>query len=271
MERGSTSIPVTPWHSSIEFSSPLLESPRVSLVLSLYNYGHVVLETLASVYAQTLNAIELLVIDDASTDDGPQIVEDWLRQHGQRFAGARLIRHKFNAGLAAARNTGFSLSLAPWVWVLDADNILASLALEQCLHLAERADSRVAVVHPLLLTVPEGASPQVFQGEGRPWQRDIFKPANAVDAMALVRHSAWVDVGGYVDNIGWTDYDFWCMLIEAGWSGVQCPQVLGCYTHHSESMTARSSLPNVRLLEQILKQRHPWLNCIGKTIHHPQD
>lgn len=262
-------LPPTPepsWLPVLELSSPLAEPPQVSVVLSLYNYGHCVLDTLASVAAQTLGPIELLVIDDASTDQGPQRVEGWLGEHSQRFAAVRLLQHQCNGGLAAARNTGFSEARAPWVWVQDADNPLAPRALEQCLRLAQRAEPTVAVVHPLLLTVPEGASPQVFQGEGRPWQRVIFEPANAVDAMALVRRSAWQAVGGYTHIPGgWEDYDFWCSLIEAGWSGIQCPQVLGCYTHHPASMTARTALPNVRRLEQLLQERHPWLRCLGCT------
>jgi glycosyltransferase involved in cell wall biosynthesis len=258
--------PVPPWHTALELPAAMADPPRVSLVLSLYNYGHCVIDTLDSVAAQSLGSIELLVIDDASTDQGPQRVEAWLRQHPQRFAGARLLRHQRNAGLAAARNTGFGEARASWVWVQDADNPLAPRALEQCLCLAERVEPTVAVVHPLLLTVPEGASPQVFQGEGRPWQRALFEPANGVDAMALVRRSAWLAVGGYVHIPGgWEDYDFWCSLIEAGWSGVQCPQPLGCYTHHAASMTARTALPNVRRLEQLLRQRHPWLHCVGRT------
>ena len=258
--------PTPHWEPLLELPSAFSTPPSVSLVLSLYNYGHCILHTLTTVAAQTLDPIELVVIDDASTDQGPGRVEAWLREHPHRFAGARLLRHQHNGGLAAARNTGFAESCAPWVWVQDADNPLAPRALEQCLRLAERVEPTVAVVHPLLLTVPEGASPQVFQGEGRPWQQAIFKPANAVDAMALVRRSAWQAVGGYVHIPGgWEDYDFWCSLIDAGWTGVQCPQPLASYTHHSASMTARTALPNVRRLEQHLQQRHPWLRCVGRT------
>ena len=124
----------------------------------------------------------------------------------------------------------------------------------------------MAVIHPLLMIVPEGASKHVFQGNGHPWQKPIFQPANAVDAMALVRRSAWEAVGGYVHIPGgWEDYDFWCTLIDHGWTGVQCPQVLGCYTHHEVSMTARTALPNVSRLQKVLKERHPWLYCDNPT------
>lgn len=258
--------PVPSWRSCLELQSAPDRLPVVTVVLTLYNYGGCIIDTLASVAGQTLDAIELLVVDDGSTDAGPQLVEGWLRQNPDRFAGARLLQHHGNAGLAAARNTGFAQARAPWVWVQDADNSLAPRALEQCHRLAERVEPEVAVVHPLLLTMPEGASPQVFQGEGRPWQRAAFQQSNAVDAMALVRRTAWQAVGGYAHIPGgWEDYDFWCSLMDAGWTGVQCPQPLAYYIHHAASMTARTALPNVRRLEHVLQDRHPWLHCVGHT------
>lgn len=258
--------PAPAWEIRFERPTPQHVSPAVSVVVSLYNYRDHILQTLASLAAQTLVAVELVVVDDASTDSGPDAVCHWLEQHCDRFAGARLVQHSCNGGLAATRNTGFAHARADWVWVQDADNPLLPRALEQCHHLAQRVEPAVGVIHPLLLTVPEGASPQVFQGEGRPWQRSIFVPANAVDAMALVRHCAWQSVGGYVHIPGgWEDYDFWCSLIDAGWTGVQCPQPLALYTHHPASMTTRSALPNVRALETVLQARHPWLDCIGRT------
>ena len=258
--------PSPPWVPLLDVPPQTDVQPVVSVVVSLYNYGHCILDTLATVAAQSLESIELVVVDDASTDEGAPIVEDWLRKHSRRFAGVRLLQHVLNGGLAAARNTGFAQAQASWVWVQDADNPIATRALEQCHRLAARVAARVAVIHPLLITMPEGASPQVFQGEGRPWQKAIFQPANAVDAMALVRHQAWQEVGGYVHiPDGWEDYDFWCSLMDAGWTGVQCPQPLGTYLHHSKSMTSISALPNVRRLEQLLQARHPWLTCVGRT------
>ena len=242
------------------------QRPVVAVVVSLYNYADCILETLETVAAQTLDGIELVVVDDASTDSSAAKVEQWLVENQAEFCGVRLLQHQNNAGLAAARNTGFASATTAWVWVQDADNPLAPRALEQSHRLAQCVDDQVAVVHPLLLTVPPTASSQVFQGEGRPWQQSIFAASNAVDAMALIRRAAWEEVGGYVHIPGgWEDYDFWCSLIEAGWSGVQCPQPLGLYSVHQDSMTAKTALPNVRRLEHLLQSRHPWLTCIGQT------
>ncbi len=243
-------------------------TPKISVVVSLYNYRDFIIETLETIFAQSFKPFELVVVDDCSTDLGHQLVHSWLENHSSSFAGVTLLRHDFNAGLAATRNTGFKNASAAWVWVQDADNPLVPKALELAYCIAEFVEEKVAVVHPLLLTRPAGVSSQIFQGEGRPWQRKIFERSNAVDAMALVRRMAWKQVGGYTHiQGGWEDYDFWCALIDNGWTGVQCPEVLGFYTHHKNSMTSLTALPNVQRLEALLKERHPWLKCEGNTSY----
>ena len=54
-----------------------------------------------------------------------------------------------------------------------------------------------------------------------PWQQDLFKGGNYIDAMALVRREAWEAIGGYTHIPGgWEDFDFWCG-VDAGWHGCQ--------------------------------------------------
>ena len=239
---------------------------QASVVVSLYNYADCILDTLNRVKDQTYANLELLIVDDASSDAGCDLVLAWIQEHYLRFTSTTLLRHQRNSGLAAARNTGFAHVHNPWVWVQDADNHLAPWALQQAMQIAARVEKRVAVIHPLLLCEPATAARTVFQGGGQPWQRSAFLRANCVDAMALVRHEAWQSVNGYthIDG-GWEDYDFWCKLIENGWHGLQIPQVAGSYFVHESSMTATTALPHARKLEACLQERHPWLDCLGAT------
>ena len=75
--------PAPPWRTCIELPADPGRPPVVSVVLSLYNYGHCILDTLASVASQTLAAIELVVVDDASTDAGAERVRSWLEEQRQ--------------------------------------------------------------------------------------------------------------------------------------------------------------------------------------------
>jgi glycosyltransferase involved in cell wall biosynthesis len=237
--------------------------------ISLHNYAHRILAALESVRAQSLQPLELIVVDDHSSDDGPALVQQWLDQHGQHFSRALLVQHSRNAGLAAARNTAFALARAPWCFVLDADNQLEPGAVADCLALAEAAPPDIAVVHPLVELVIEKGEPATELGptaepqgliSGLSWQRALFRERNMVDAMALVRRSAWQQVGGY-EHIpgGWEDYDLWCKLIEAGLQGILCPQRLARYHRHAGSMLSTQTHQRLRRVSRLLQQRHPWL------------
>ena len=239
----------------------------VAVVVSLFNYAKRIESALASVASQQLAALELIVVDDASTDDGATSVQRWLQQHGQRFCRARLLQHTHNAGLAAARNTAFAATEAPWCLVLDADNALLPDAASALLAMTQHSSTQLAVVHPLIAQQVEEANGSCHTSgllTAQSWQRAVFaqrSEGNYIDAMALVRRSAWEAVGGYVHILGgWEDFDFWCLLIEAGYHGVVCPAVVAEYRSHSESMLHLQTHSNVRRISRLLQHRHPWLH-----------
>lgn len=236
------------------------EAP-LAICISLFNYGDRITEALDSAAQQSLAKLELIVVDDASTDGGEQRVLHWMEQHRHRFQRLLLLQHKHNAGLAATRNTAFAASRAPWCFVLDADNCLLPEAAAHCLAVGERAPQQTAVVHPLVEVRSEGnhRDPRSLIS-GSAWQREQFAQGNVVDAMALIRRSAWEQCGGFRHIPGgWEDFDFWCCLIEAGFHGVLCPQRLAIYRSHSSSMISSQTDQRVREISRLLQQLHPWL------------
>jgi len=89
--------------------------PQVSVVIPLYNKGQYIRRALDSVCAQTFDDFEVIVVDDGSTDDGPEIVKSYGDSR------IRLI-HQANAGPGAARNRGVKESTVPYLAFLDADD-----------------------------------------------------------------------------------------------------------------------------------------------------
>ncbi len=100
------------------------EPGLVSIIVPTYNRGWLIGETLDSVLAQTYRPIELVVIDDGSTDDSRGVVERWRR----KCAGARGLalryRYQQNRGVSAAMNLGFIVSSGEYVQVLGSDDLL---------------------------------------------------------------------------------------------------------------------------------------------------
>jgi hypothetical protein len=232
-----------------------------AVCISLHNYADRIEAALDSVHRQCLEALELIVVDDASSDGGEEIVRCWLERHGGRFARALLLRHAVNGGLAAARNTAFTATEAPWVFVLDADNLLLPHAVRDCLRVAQAAPPTAAVVHSLVEVVRDEGSGLEEPALMSPlsWQNHHFRVGNYLDAMALVRVAAWREVGGYAHIPGgWEDFDFWCLLIGAGRHGVLCPQRLAIYQRHGDSMLS-STNRHIRRISRLLQARHSWL------------
>lgn len=253
----------TLWHHS-RHEGP----PTAAVCISLYNYGACIEAALDSVATQSQTNLELIVVDDHSTDDGADRCRHWLNQHGHLFQRALLLRHTRNSGLAAARNTAFQAAQAPWCFVLDADNQLAPDAVRCCLDIAHAAPQSTAVVHPLIERVFHGdvqrnehetGSTALISGVS--WQRQALRHGNVIDAMALIRHEAWHRVGGYSHiSQGWEDFDFWCKLAEDGWYGVLCPQRLATYNVHGSSMLTNYTHRHLRAVSRLLQMRHNWLD-----------
>lgn len=93
----------------------MVSNPLVSVIVPLYNKGRYVQRAIASILGQTLGDLELIVVDDGSTDGGAELVRaiDDARLH--------LIQQP-NQGPGAARNRGLAIARAPWVSFLDADD-----------------------------------------------------------------------------------------------------------------------------------------------------
>ena len=108
--------------------------PKVSVVIPTYQHAHFVAQAISSVLSQTYCDLEVIVVDDGSTDDTQEIVAGFGEQ-------IRVVQHEKNSGLSAARNTGIQLSRGEYVAFLDADDIWLPEKLEKQIPLFERDES----------------------------------------------------------------------------------------------------------------------------------
>jgi glycosyltransferase involved in cell wall biosynthesis len=108
----------------------------VSVIIPSYNYARYLGEAIDSALGQTLPPLEVIVVDDGSTDDTPDV----LAKYGDRI---RVLRQK-NAGVAVARNSGIAAARGEYVAFLDADDVWLPRKLE--LQMA-RFDGSIGLVH----------------------------------------------------------------------------------------------------------------------------
>jgi glycosyltransferase involved in cell wall biosynthesis len=207
-----------------------MEPLRISIIIPCYNQAAFLDECLRSLVAQTFQAWEAIVVDDASTEDITAVVAN---------AGdprIRLTRHASNRGLGASRNTGFKLSAAAFVLPLDADDALTPDALEEML--AEFDDDPAADC--------VFANFELFGAQEEVWHfvvkdmamftREQWIPG----AGWMMRRTLWEKAGGYCEAAelrgGNEDWDFWLSAAEHGFRTLHIPRPLYRYRQHAVSM-----------------------------------
>jgi glycosyltransferase involved in cell wall biosynthesis/SAM-dependent methyltransferase len=254
--------PPEPVRAEVMAEHDRLEEALVTVVVPVHNYAELVPEALDSVAAQTLGRLDLVVVDDASIDDSLAVVSTWIAAHADRFNRVVLLHLTENAGLAQARNVGFDAAETPFVLPLDADNALLPDCCERLLAALE--GSTAAFAYPRIRHFGEASDlfpPDHVRG-WLPYAPQRLVAGNYIDAMALMRRSAWLAVGGYHDGLGgWEDYDLWCRLAELGLSGVQVAEDLALYRVHGRSMLHTVTHQGDRLAEvhEAISAAHPWV------------
>lgn len=111
----------------------MIDNIKVSVVVPVYNVEEYIEECLNSLVAQTLSDIEILLIDDGSTDSSGLICDKYAQEYGN----VRVV-HKANQGLGSSRNVGFSEAKGKYVYFIDSDDLLEIDALRILYQEAEK-------------------------------------------------------------------------------------------------------------------------------------
>ena len=113
---------------------------KVSVIMPVYNAGEYLSRAISDVLSQTLTELELICVDDGSTDNSPKIIKDFAAKDKR----VKVIREK-NAGPAVARNSGLKSAKGRYVIFLDADDFYEKNLLMELYDTAERDNLDVAV------------------------------------------------------------------------------------------------------------------------------
>ena len=237
-------------------------SPAVSVVVPAFNAAATLDETLRSVRAQTFRDLEILVVNDGSRDETPEIA---LR-HARADPRLRLIRQR-NGGVAAARNRGIEEARAALVAPVDADDLWHASKIARQVRAMDAGGPAVALVYTWFALIDE--STRIIGVNRSGAEGDVFPMLclrNIVGngSSALMRRAAVLEAGGYDASLrarsaqGCEDYKLYLELSERHRFAL-VPAVLTGYRYTQSNMSS-DQMQMLRSFDLVIgefRRRHP--------------
>ncbi|MBR0423152.1 MAG: glycosyltransferase [Clostridia bacterium] len=116
------------------------ETPKVSIIIPVYNVEKYIKECINSAVNQTLKDIEIICVDDGSTDSSGSIIDEYANKDPRVH-----VVHKQNSGVSATRNKGIDLAKGEYIKFIDSDDVLDLTACEVCYNKAKSEDADIVV------------------------------------------------------------------------------------------------------------------------------
>lgn len=232
-------------------------TPRVSVLMPVYNAEKFLSETIRSVLNQSLQDFEFIIVDDASQDSSASII------HGFEDPRIRYFRNEKNLGITATLNKGLSFCRAACVARMDADDLMHP---DRLLLQVETLDNDrgIAVLATRIEFIDEDGD---TCGEWKS-DRDALSESDIRALMAgtnCIAHPSVMMRAEVVKNFlyresqkGAEDWDLWLRLLNAGYRIAKLPQVLLQYRLHAGSIMAGSK-KQVVLEKRLLRSRSKFL------------
>jgi len=238
----------------------------VSLIIATFNHARFLGAAIDSALAQTLGAVDVIVVDDGSTDDTPSVLA--------RYAGRVRVLRQPNRGLAAARNAGLAAARGTYVAFLDADDVMAPTKLAAQLEMLERSPTigwtycdvlieTVATRTTVTASERFGYGARALDG----WLFPELIHGNFIPAIApMIRRTALDAAGGFDERLtALEDWDMWLrlsLIAEARYT----PAVLVTYRIRPGGMSedrARMDRNRFCVLDKINRTRPVALESLG--------
>ncbi|MEI6260787.1 MAG: glycosyltransferase [Deltaproteobacteria bacterium] len=201
-------------------------TPTVSVITPYYNTDRVFLETAQSLFGQSFQDFEWIIVDDGSNDKSAL-----ARLHTTRDSDIRIkVIVQENSGPAASRNTAFRHCSGRYLCLLDSDDMLEPTFIEKCLWFLE-SNSDFGFCNTWSVN---------FGDEEFLWRvgferASAYLQANSGPPISLVRREVFEAGGGFDESIrfGHEDWDFWLALAKAGYWGHTLPEFQEWYRKRS--------------------------------------
>ena len=178
--------------------------PKISVIIPVYNTGKYLPECLDSVLKQTLSDIEIICINDGSTDNSSEILKKYAKQDSR----IKIINQK-NCGVVVARNKGIAEAMSDLIYPLDSDDKILPETLQELYNafIKHRGDVITSRIAKFGTEFGEMVLP-------KPTKLNFCHQNCSVNA-ALFRKSDFISAGGYnpAYNVALEDHDLWLNFI----------------------------------------------------------
>ena len=254
-------------------------SPTISLVIPTYNRGHLIAETLDSALAQHPPFLEIIVVDDGSTDDTTAVLAS--------YAGRVQLLGGPNGGVQRARNRGVAAARGEFIALCDSDDLLEAGyvdAMQDWL----RAHPECNSIYSNFVTFDENgtqadklsSAPRDFfdgaQRSGAFWHGipDLYQRLLRFQPLFpsgnVIRRSLYTELGGYdsrFNGVGAEDFEFALRLVEAGETAVCATPMIRIRRHgaNDSSDNVRQVHGTIQILEFALAH-HRSAALYGEAI-----
>jgi glycosyltransferase involved in cell wall biosynthesis len=251
-----------------------MTTPRVSVLIPTYNRADYLALAVRSVLSQSFEDFELLILDDASTDHSPQIIQEL-----QQDPRVLYVKHPINVGINANRNSGLARAKGEYVAMLDSDDLwLDDSKLKRQVDVLD-GDPACGLVGTYARVLDPAGNPM---GELTPEtdpvkiRRKLLFRNQFVHSSVLVRKRALDRAGWYDTSIPiWEDYELWLRLgTKTGFCNL--PLLLTGYRRHSGNISntaeAKSILSYWRIYHRYRKcysfSALLWLKVVLLTLRY---
>jgi hypothetical protein len=201
-----------------------VELPTLSVLLPNYNHARYIGHALNAMLAQSVQPLEIIVVDDASTDDSLQVIEGLARYHPH----IRVLRNDVNRGVNASLNRALSVARGDYIYGAAADDQVLPGFFERSLWmLAQHPRAALCCSHPARVDAVTGEVSENALG----WsgQERYFSPSELAAVMgghaiaghtAIVRRELFANVGGWIGELQW--FTDWYALQVSAFRGGAC-------------------------------------------------
>lgn len=242
---------------------------KISVIVPCYNQEKYIKECLDSLVSQTFKDYEVIVIDDGSTDDSAEIVNEYVK-HNKNI---RLIRQA-NQGVVVARNNAIKQAQGTYIYPLDADDKIAPTCLERLYYIISTTNNSVVASEVWMFGKCCG-----FFYQPKFTKYEMYGRHECCVISALFYKEDFEKFGGYkIDFNGYSgdDMDYWLNYVDNNLPMIRLPEVLFFYRTKSQEESLwknyfKKELRERRLYKDTLLQRyHPKMRLwaiLYKFIH----